>query len=83
MMIQDDDESSSSNSSINEKSILLDSSKRYLSKSTSQLCDQSSIDIKEEQVSPSSRNILDVIQEELVNNNNNKSLFLSFLIYLD
>lgn len=83
MMIQDDDESSSSNSRINEKSILLDSSKRYLSKSTSQLCDQSSIDIKEEQVSPSSRNILDVIQEELVNNNNNKFLFLSFLIYLD
>jgi hypothetical protein len=60
MIIQDD-------SKINEKSIALDSSKRYLSKSTSQLCDQSLNNNKEEQVSPSSRNILDVIQEELVN----------------
>jgi hypothetical protein len=60
MIIQDD-------SRINEKAIVLDSSKRYLSKSTSQLCDQSLNNNKEEQVSPPSRNILDVIQEELVN----------------
>lgn len=59
---------SSIKSRINDKSISLDSSKRYLSKSTSQLCDQLSIDNKEEQVSPKSRNILDVIQEELVRN---------------
>lgn len=53
--------------SIHEKSIALDSSKRYLSKSTSQLCDPSFIDHHKEEVLPlSSRNILDVIQEELV-----------------
>jgi hypothetical protein len=78
-MIQDDDdddESLSSNLRINEKTIALDSSKRYLSKSTSQLCDQSLIHVKEEQVSPSTRNILDVIQEELVHKYNHKSLFL-------
>lgn len=51
----------------NEQIISLDSSKRYLSKSTSQLCDQSLMNDTNESVSPSSRNILDVIQEELVN----------------
>ena len=61
IMIQDD-------SSINEKSISLDSSKRYLSKSTSQLCHQSFNNDQEEPVSSSSKNILDIIQEELVNN---------------
>ncbi|CAF0992718.1 unnamed protein product [Rotaria sp. Silwood1] len=55
----------SSNSKIHEKSITLDSSKKYLSKSTSQLCDQSLTNVKEEQVPSSSRSILDVIQEEL------------------
>ncbi|CAF1367131.1 unnamed protein product [Adineta steineri] len=73
LIIQDKSSSSSSSSSssfsnsiINEKSISLDSSKRYLSKSTSQLCDPSLNNIKEDQVSSSSsRNILDVIQEEL------------------
>ncbi len=63
IMIHDD---SLIESRLNEKSILLDSSKRYLSKSTSQLCDHSFNNIKEEQVSSTSRNILDVIQEELV-----------------
>ncbi|CAF2731355.1 unnamed protein product [Rotaria sp. Silwood2] len=57
--------SSSLNSKINEKSISLESSKKYLSKSTSQLCDQSLTNVKEEQVPSSSRSILDVIQDEL------------------
>jgi hypothetical protein len=65
-----DDSSSLLRSRINENSISLDLSKRYLSKSTSQLCDQLSISAKEEGEeevsSSSSRNILDVIQEELV-----------------
>jgi hypothetical protein len=64
IMVQDN--SSSSNSRINEKSILLDSSKRYLSKSTSELCVQSSNNIKEDEVPSSSRSILDIIHEELV-----------------
>lgn len=60
LLVQDD-------FSINEKSVVLDSSKRFLSKSTSQLCDPSSIDQQKDEVFPlSSRNILDVIQEELV-----------------
>ena len=63
--IPDDPSSLSSTSRINAKSISLDSSKRYLSKSASQLCDQSSLDRQDEQVS-SSRNVLDMIQEELV-----------------
>ena len=64
--IHDDPSSSlSSTSRINAKSISLDSSKRYLSKSASQLCDQSSLDRQDEPVS-SSRNVLDIIQEELV-----------------
>lgn len=58
--------SSSLKSKINESPMSLDTCKRYLSKSTSQLCDQSINNGKEEQVSSSSRNILDVIQEELV-----------------
>ena len=60
-IIQDD-------SSINDKSMTLNSSKRYLWKSTSQRCEQSSTDDHKEDVLPlsSSRNILDVIQEELV-----------------
>ncbi|CAF0726825.1 unnamed protein product [Rotaria sordida] len=57
--------SSSLDSKINEKSISLDSSKKYLSKSTSQLCDPSLNNVKEEQVLSSSRSILDVIQNEL------------------
>jgi hypothetical protein len=77
-MIQDD------SSIINENSISLDSSKRYLSKSTSQLYDQSLNNIKEEQISSTSRNILDVIQEELVNNNLTKknTIILSIRLFL-
>ena len=62
---------SSTLSRINEQSILFDSSKRYLSKSTSQLCDSVSMNQRENgetsTSSSSSRNILDIIQEELVN----------------
>jgi len=65
IMVQDNS-SSSSNSRINEKSISLDSSKRYLSKSTSELCVQSSNNVKEDEVPSSSRSILDIIHEELV-----------------
>jgi len=76
ILIQDD-------SSINEKSISLDSSKRYLSKSTSQLCHQSFDNDKEEPISPTSRNILDIIQEELVNNNlQDKNLLFLYSIVL-
>jgi len=81
-MIQDD---SSIISIINENSISLDSSKRYLSKSTSQLYDPSLNNIKEEQISSTSRNILDVIQEELVNNNLTKkkqTIILSIRLFL-
>ncbi|CAF1090643.1 unnamed protein product [Adineta ricciae] len=71
--VQDNSSSSSSSSLspsysiVKNKTISLDSSKRYLSKSTSQLCDQSLNHIKDDQgsSSSSSRNILDVIQEEL------------------
>jgi hypothetical protein len=79
IMIPDD---SSIETRINEKSISLDSSKRYLSKSTSQLCDQSSNNNEEERVSSTSRSILDVIQEELVNKNNTKNMNVSIRLFL-
>lgn len=64
MIIHDE---SSIDSTINQQYIPFDSSKRYLSKSTSQLCEQSFNQSFDEQISSPSRNILDMIQEELVN----------------
>lgn len=58
--------SSTLNSTIDEQSVTLDSCKKYLSKSTSQLCERSLNNVKEEEIPSSSRSILDVIQEELV-----------------
>lgn len=67
---QDEPLSSASSSKLirHDPSMSFDSTKRYLSKSTSQLCDPNSTELAEEQVSvaSSSRNILDIIQEELV-----------------
>jgi len=63
MIIHDE---SSIDSTINQQYIPFDSSKRYLSKSTSQLCEQSFNQSFDEQISSPSRNILDMIQEELV-----------------
>ena len=79
LIVQDD-------SLIKEKSVTLNSSKRYLSKSTSQLCDPSPTDHHkddEEGGSPlSSRNILDVIQEELVSGRNDcsKMIFMRRIV---
>ncbi|UJR37865.1 hypothetical protein I4U23_030555 [Adineta vaga] len=84
-IIQDNSSSSLSptNSIINEKTISLDSSKRYLSKSTSHLCEQSLNNMKDDPVSSSSssKNILDIIQEELTEirraDHDLKNMFLS------
>ena len=80
MMVQTD--SASPNCTINEKPMSLHSSRRYLSKSTSHLCDQPLNNVQEEQISSSSQNILDKIQEELVNENNilkNKNSYFVFI----
>ncbi|CAF3313795.1 unnamed protein product [Rotaria socialis] len=80
-LITNEANSSSLNTSINEKLIPLGSCKKILSKSTSQLCDRLLNDVKEEQVSASSKSILDVIQDELSEirraDHDLKSMFLS------
>lgn len=67
-LLNNHDETSSSKLTHQDQSISLESTKRYLSKSTSQLCETMSTEILEEQesVTSSSKNILDIIQEELV-----------------
>lgn len=73
----------SSTSRTNEPTKQLDSSKRYLSKSTSQLCETTLMKSSDEQdsLASSSRNILDIIQEELVRfpSNSNFSFVLNSL----